>query len=164
MQNRLFSSTWVWGVKKLKNSTQTKKYGCWRTISSKASLCQYRRVWAQKFEEIDANKEKCVLPLELRGGGVRNRRNRRFWRNRRNRRKGLFASTGGSGLKKSKTKWNPSFKDDCWPNYRTLKSFTFCKVSVKLCNLMVLVYKGSPHMNEMIPIPWRWLLAKFTSV
>ena len=59
----------MWGVKKLKKSTQTKKYGCWRTISSKAPLCQYWKVWAQKIEEIDANEEICVLALERSGQG-----------------------------------------------------------------------------------------------
>ena len=49
-------------------------------------------------------------------------------------------------------------------NYTTVKSFTFRKVSAKICNFRVPVNKGvPPHMNEMIPILKRQLV-KCTTV
>ena len=48
-------------------------------------------------------------------------------------------------------------------NYTSVKRFAFWKISAKICNFRVPVYKGSPHMNEMTLVLWRCLLTNYTS-
>ena len=61
-------------------------------------------------------------------------------------------------------KWNPSFNDCDLPSVRLWKVSLAENWVLKYATLGFPIIRGSLLMNEVTPIPWRWLLAKCTSV
>ena len=61
-------------------------------------------------------------------------------------------------------KWHPSLMMTASQVYTCAKDSLSEKLVLKYATLAFLFIRGSPQMNEMIPILKRWLLAKCTSV